>query len=55
MTQQETTQKVKELVDSNLYTQKDIGEKIGVTEPTISRRIKLSNWKQKEINVIKKL
>lgn len=55
MTQLETTQKVRELVNSNLYTQKDIGKKLKVTEPTMCRRIQLSNWKQKEIDIIKKL
>lgn len=53
MTQKQTTKKIKELVKSNLYTQKEIASKIGVTEPTISKRLKLSNWRQKEIDIIK--
>lgn len=55
MTQDQTTIEVKRLVGSNLYTQKEIAKKIGVTEPTISKRLKLSNWRQKEINIIKTL
>lgn len=55
MTQIEAQLKVINLIQSNLYTQKEIGQKLNITEPTMSKRKKLANWRQVEIDIIKTL
>jgi len=47
--------KVEALINSGRFTKFELAEKIGISRPTLDRKIKSSLWKKGEMEIIKNL
>lgn len=47
--------KIKRLVDNRSITITDISERLGITRHTVYVRLKKSNWKKSEFEILKKM
>lgn len=55
LSQEKATHRINILIEGNAYTKKELGNKIGLTQPTLRNRISKKNWKLGEIEIIKNL
>ena len=49
------TIKVNAMLNSYRITKIDLADKLGITRPTLDKRLKLNNWKKGEMQLIKTL
>jgi DNA-binding Xre family transcriptional regulator len=49
------TVKVCALINSSRISKKDLADKLGITRPTLDRRINKKDWKKGELEIIKSL
>lgn len=49
------TIKVNAMINSQRITKIDLAEKLGITRPTLDKRLMLNNWKKGEMQLIKAL
>lgn len=46
------TKKIKLLLAESEITQRDLADKLGISEPTLSKKIKLDNWRESDLDKI---
>lgn len=47
-----TTQKIKTIMTARGLTQKELAESLGITQPTLSGKFKLNDWRESDLKAI---
>lgn len=53
--QEKREMKLNSALQSNLYTKVTLAEKLGISRPTLDKRLKFGNWKKGELAIIETL
>lgn len=47
-----TTEKIKMMMASKSITQRDIADRMGISQPTLSKKFTLDNWRENDLRTI---